>query len=56
MLNSTTLVISCEAEPVEGTAEDYENISDNITGERLSPEAVQMARREELEFMDKLAV
>ena len=31
-------------------------ICDNITGKRLSPEAVQIARQEELEFMDKLAV
>ena len=34
----------------------YENICDNITGKRLSPEAVRIARREEVEFMDKLAV
>ena len=33
-----------------------ENICDNITRERLSLEAVQTARREELEFMDQLAV
>ena len=55
-LNSTTVGISCQEEPIEWTAEDYENICDNITGKRLSLEAVQIAMREEVEFMDKLAV
>ena len=54
--NSTTVGISCEEEPTEWTAEDYGNICDTITGERLSPEALQIAWQEELEFTDKLAV
>ena len=54
-LNSTTVGISCEEEPVEWTAEDHENICDNIFGKRLSLEAVQIGRREDFEFMDRLA-
>ena len=46
-LNSTT---------VKWTAEGYETICNNINCKRLSPEAVQIARRRELEFMDKLSV
>ena len=41
---------------MEWTAEDYESVCDNITGERLRSVAVQIARREGLEFMHKLAV
>ena len=55
-LNSTTVGISCAEEPIEWTAEDYENIYDNITSKRLSLEAVQIVRQEELEFINKLAV
>ena len=55
-LNSTNVGISCEEEPIEWTAEDGDIICDNITDTRLSPEAVQIARLEELEFMDKPAV
>ena len=55
-LNWTTVGIYCEEEPIELSAEDYDNICDTITGERLSPEALQTAWQEELEFIDKLAV
>ena len=55
-LNPTTVEISCEEEPTEWTAIDCDNICDNITGKRFSPEDAQIARREELDFMDKLAV
>ena len=55
-LNWATVGISCEEEPVEWTAEDYDSICDNITVKRLSPEAVRTARREELELMYKLTV
>ena len=53
-LNSKT--VGFQEEPIEWTADDYENISDNITGKTLSPEAVQIARREELGSMGELAV
>ena len=52
-LNSTTDGISWEEEPIEWTAGEFENICNDIAGEKLSPEAVQIARREELEFMNK---
>ena len=55
-MNSTTVGISCDEELVEWTAEDYDGVCDNITAKRLRPDAVHVARREELEFMDKLAV
>ena len=55
-MNSTTFGISCDEELVEWTAEDYDGVCDNITAKRLRPDAVHVARREELEFMDKLAV
>ena len=54
-LNSTTVGVSCEEEIVEWTTEDHQNICDNNTGKRLSPEVVEIARREELEFMDILS-
>ena len=47
--NSTTVGVSCKEEPIEWTAEEYENICDNITGKRLS--TVHIARWRELEFM-----
>ena len=39
-----------------GQLKNTRTFCDNITGKRLIPEAVQIARREELEFMDKLEV
>ena len=41
---------------MDGTTEDYNNICDNIIGKRWSPEAVHIAKREALEFLDNLAV
>ena len=38
------------------TAEDYEGIRDNGTGQTLDPTRVMAARDEALEFMDKLNV
>ena len=55
-LSSTTVGTSPKEELIEWTAEDFDNICDNITGKRWSPEAVQTARREELEFIETLAV
>ena len=52
-----TCGISCAEDSIEWTAEVHENISDNITGKRLSPKRrCRSTRREELEFMDNLAV
>ena len=39
-LNSKKVGISCEEEAVEWTVEDHENVWDNMTGMRWSPEAV----------------
>ena len=54
--NLTIVGISCEEEATEWTADDCENICDNITSKGLKPESVLIARREELEIMDKPAV
>ena len=51
-----TVGVSREEEPVDWTAEDYENFCRIMTGKRLGPDAVRIARREELEFIDKIAV
>ena len=52
-LSSTTVGICREEEPIDWTGEDYDNVCDNITSKTLSPQAVRIARREELELMDK---
>ena len=55
-LSLTSVGTSCEEEKIEWRAAKYKNICDNRASKRLSPEAVQIARRQELEGMDKLAV
>ena len=54
LLHWTKFGISCEEEPTEWTAEDHDNICDNILGKRLSPEAVQTGRRQQLKLMHRL--
>ena len=55
LFSSVTIGASCD-EPIEWIQEECEGIRDNITGKELDPEKVREARREELEFMDKLNV
>ena len=55
-LSNLTVGATCEEEPVAWTVDDYDNIRDNVTGQRLDPAKVLVARTEELEFMDKLDV
>ena len=43
-MKSTTVGVSGEEEPVEWNVEDYKNICDNLTGQRLSPEALQIRK------------
>ncbi len=55
-LSSVTVGASCEKEPMEWTLDDYEGIRDSGTGQALDSARVMAARREELEFMDKLDI
>ena len=55
-LNAATVRVACKEEPVERTVEDDEDICNDITGKNMCPEAVQKARREQLEFMNQLGV
>ena len=47
-LNATTIEVSCEEEPADWPTEEFEEMCGIITGNKLCPESLQKATREEL--------